>query len=266
MYQHFKNHLNNELAQINEAGLFKNERIIVSAQNANIKIADGKEVLNFCANNYLGLSNNAELIKAAKQGLDSHGYGMSSVRFICGTQDLHKQLEKSIADFFGTEDTILYAACFDANGGLFEPLFGEEDAIVSDSLNHASIIVMLIVVVTAIPIAQLSVDNLAACGINVDLATIGKCHFVDVEAPLLFQFNPLNGTSATVSEGNSYGLFGTESQCGCALNWRHCTTLGDEWHCGGKVGLGSCEGLLIGLFNALIGFGQRGLIRSLALL
>lgn len=140
MYQQFKNHLNNELAQINEAGLFKNERIIVSAQNANIKIADGKEVLNFCANNYLGLSNNAELIKAAKQGLDSHGYGMSSVRFICGTQDLHKQLEKSIADFFGTEDTILYAACFDANGGVFEPLLGEEDAIISDALNHASII------------------------------------------------------------------------------------------------------------------------------
>jgi glycine C-acetyltransferase len=140
MYQHFKNHLNNELAQINEAGLFKNERIIVSAQNANIKIADGKEVLNFCANNYLGLSNNAELIKAAKQGLDSHGYGMSSVRFICGTQDIHKQLEKSIADFFGTEDTILYAACFDANGGVFEPLLGEEDAIISDALNHASII------------------------------------------------------------------------------------------------------------------------------
>ena len=140
MYQQFKNHLNNELAQINEAGLFKNERIIVSAQNANIKIADGKEVLNFCANNYLGLSNNAELIKAAKQGLDSHGYGMSSVRFICGTQDLHKQLEKSIANFFGTEDTILYAACFDANGGVFEPLLGEEDAIISDALNHASII------------------------------------------------------------------------------------------------------------------------------
>jgi glycine C-acetyltransferase len=140
MYQQFKNHLNNELAQINEAGLFKNERIIVSAQNANIKIADGKEVLNFCANNYLGLSNNAELIKAAKQGLDSHGYGMSSVRFICGTQDIHKQLEKSIADFFGTEDTILYAACFDANGGVFEPLLGEEDAIISDALNHASII------------------------------------------------------------------------------------------------------------------------------
>lgn len=140
MYKNFKSHLESELSNIHEAGLFKNERIIVSAQGASIRVADGKEVLNFCANNYLGLSNSPELIKAAKQALDTHGYGVSSVRFICGTQDLHKQLEASIAKFFGTEDTILYAACFDANGGVFEPLFGEEDAIISDSLNHASII------------------------------------------------------------------------------------------------------------------------------
>ena len=140
MYQNFKTYLENELSDIREAGLFKNERIIISAQGAAIRVSDGKEVLNFCANNYLGLSNNPALIQAAKNALDTHGYGMSSVRFICGTQDLHKQLEKSIAAFFGTEDTILYAACFDANGGVFEPLLNEEDAILSDALNHASII------------------------------------------------------------------------------------------------------------------------------
>ena len=140
MYQGFKQHLQTELTSIENAGLYKNERIIISPQGAVIRVADGKEVLNFCANNYLGLSNSPELIEAAKQGLDSHGYGVSSVRFICGTQDIHKQLEASIAHFFGTEDTILYAACFDANGGVFEPLLGEEDAIISDALNHASII------------------------------------------------------------------------------------------------------------------------------
>ncbi len=140
MYQNFKTYLENELSDIREAGLFKNERIIISAQGAAIRVSDGKEVLNFCANNYLGLSNNPSLIQAAKNALDTHGYGMSSVRFICGTQDLHKQIEKSIAAFFGTEDTILYAACFDANGGVFEPLLNEEDAILSDALNHASII------------------------------------------------------------------------------------------------------------------------------
>ncbi len=140
MYQNFKSHLQTELETIEQAGLFKNERIITSPQGALIRVANGREVLNFCANNYLGLSNNPELIQAAKNGLDTHGYGVSSVRFICGTQDIHKQLEASIARFFGTEDTILYAACFDANGGVFEPLLGEEDAIISDALNHASII------------------------------------------------------------------------------------------------------------------------------
>jgi glycine C-acetyltransferase len=140
MYQNFKIHLEEELANIEQAGLYKNERIIVSPQGAKIRVADGKEVLNFCANNYLGLSNNPSLIDAAKKGLDTHGYGVSSVRFICGTQDIHKQLEASISRFFGTEDTILYAACFDANGGVFEPLLTEEDAVISDSLNHASII------------------------------------------------------------------------------------------------------------------------------
>ena len=135
-----KEHLINELNAIREAGLFKKERIIVSSQGAEIKLETGQVVLNFCANNYLGLSNHKELIKAAKEALDTHGYGMSSVRFICGTTDLHLELEKKIAEFFGTEATILYAACFDANGGVFEPLLGEEDAIISDTLNHASII------------------------------------------------------------------------------------------------------------------------------
>ena len=140
MYGKFKDHLIKEIKEIREAGLYKDERIIVSPQGAEIKLETGQKVLNFCANNYLGLSNHPELVKAAKEGLDTHGYGMSSVRFICGTTDLHKTLERKIAEFFGTEDTILYAAAFDANGGVFEPLLTAEDAIISDSLNHASII------------------------------------------------------------------------------------------------------------------------------
>lgn len=140
MYGKIKDHLQNELKSIEEAGLFKRERIIVSPQDAVIRLSGGQEVLNFCANNYLGLSDHPVLMEAARKALDSHGYGMSSVRFICGTTDLHKTLERKIAEFFGTEDTILYAACFDANGGVFEPLLGESDAIISDSLNHASII------------------------------------------------------------------------------------------------------------------------------
>jgi len=140
MYRDFQKHLTKTINEIREAGLYKNERIIISPQGAEIKLDDGRKVLNFCANNYLGLSNNGELIKAAKAALDDHGYGMSSVRFICGTTDLHKELERRIASFFNTEDTILYAACFDANGGVFEPLLTEEDAIISDALNHASII------------------------------------------------------------------------------------------------------------------------------
>ena len=140
MYGKIKEHLRNELDTIENAGLFKKERIIISPQKADIKVNTGQEVLNFCANNYLGLSNHPRLIQAAKDALDSHGYGMSSVRFICGTQDLHKELEKRIADYFGTEDTILYAAAFDANGGVFEPILTSEDAIISDTLNHASII------------------------------------------------------------------------------------------------------------------------------
>jgi glycine C-acetyltransferase len=140
MYTHFQNHISALISEIREAGLYKNERIITSPQGAEITLNTGQKVLNFCANNYLGLSGSRELVKAAKQALDSHGYGMSSVRFICGTTDLHKKLEQKIAEFFHTEDTILYAACFDANGGVFEPLLTEEDAIISDSLNHASII------------------------------------------------------------------------------------------------------------------------------
>ncbi len=140
MYGKIKEHLQNELDQIKEDGLYKQERIITSPQDAVIKISTGEEVINFCANNYLGLSSHPEVIQAAKDTMDSHGFGMSSVRFICGTQDIHKELEKKIADFYATEDTILYAAAFDANGGVFEPLLTKADAIISDSLNHASII------------------------------------------------------------------------------------------------------------------------------
>ena len=140
MYDQFKPFLVNEIASIKEAGLFKKERIITSAQAAQITIQGGQEVLNFCANNYLGLSSHPKVIEAAKAAIDSHGFGLSSVRFICGTQDIHKTLEQKISEFLGTEDTILYAAAFDANGGVFEPLFGEKDAIISDALNHASII------------------------------------------------------------------------------------------------------------------------------
>ena len=140
MYKNFQNFLTQELAAIQEAGLYKNERIIVSPQGAEITLANGTKALNFCANNYLGLSNNPKLVAAAKAALETHGYGMSSVRFICGCSDLHKKLEAKIAEFFGTEDTILYAACFDANTGLFETILNEQDAIISDVLNHASII------------------------------------------------------------------------------------------------------------------------------
>lgn len=140
MYTSLKPALEKELASIREAGLYKEERVIVTPQGADIKISSGQDVINFCANNYLGLSSHPKVVSAAKAAIDSHGYGMSSVRFICGTQDIHKELERKISNFLGTEDTILYAAAFDANGGVFEPLFGPEDAIISDELNHASII------------------------------------------------------------------------------------------------------------------------------
>jgi glycine C-acetyltransferase len=140
MYGEMKNYLENELNAIEANGLLKKERIIITPQGANVEVSTGENVVIMCANNYLGLSSHPEVIKAAKNALDTHGYGMSSVRFICGTQDIHKELERKIAEFYGTEDTILYAAAFDANGGVFEPLFSEEDAIISDELNHASII------------------------------------------------------------------------------------------------------------------------------
>ncbi|WP_026945153.1 glycine C-acetyltransferase [Algoriphagus marincola] len=140
MYQQIKPKFEQEIAEIKEAGLFKKERVITSPQGAEITIEGGKKVLNFCANNYLGLSSHPKIIEAAKAAIDSHGFGLSSVRFICGTQDIHKELERKISEFLGTEDTILYAAAFDANGGVFEPLLGPEDAIISDALNHASII------------------------------------------------------------------------------------------------------------------------------
>ena len=140
MYKNFQQYLETELQSIKDAGLYKNERVITSPQKADITVAGGQQVLNFCANNYLGLANNPQLIAAAKEALDTHGYGMASVRFICGTGDLQKKLEAKVAEFFGTEDTILYSSCFDANGGVFEPLLSEQDAIISDALNHASII------------------------------------------------------------------------------------------------------------------------------
>ncbi len=140
MYNKFQQHLQSTLQDIRDAGLYKNERVIITPQSSAIQVEGGVDVINFCANNYLGLADNKELIQAAKDRMDARGYGMASVRFICGTQDTHKQLEKTISEFFRTEDTILYAACFDANGGLFEPLLTEEDAIISDALNHASII------------------------------------------------------------------------------------------------------------------------------
>jgi len=140
MYGSIKYQLKEELAKIESLGIFKKERVIISPQGSSVLVKGDKEVIIMCANNYLGLSSNTEVISAAKSALETHGFGMSSVRFICGTQDIHKELEKKIADFYSTEDTILYAAAFDANGGLFEPLFGPEDAIISDELNHASII------------------------------------------------------------------------------------------------------------------------------
>ena len=140
MYGTIKKQLKNELQNIESSGLFKRERVITSAQGASVFVDSSREVIIMCANNYLGLSSNSEVVEAAKSALESHGFGMSSVRFICGTQDIHKELEKRIANFYSTEDTILYAAAFDANGGLFEPLFGPDDAIISDELNHASII------------------------------------------------------------------------------------------------------------------------------
>jgi glycine C-acetyltransferase len=140
MYGNFKNHLNSVLGEIREAGVFKNERVIESPQDAEIEVSGGKHVLNMCANNYLGLSDHPKIVQAARKGLEEWGYGLSSVRFICGTQEIHKELERKISVFLGTEDTILYTSCFDANGGLFETLLGEEDAVISDELNHASII------------------------------------------------------------------------------------------------------------------------------
>jgi glycine C-acetyltransferase len=151
----FSARIDQELASIESQGLLKRERVIASSQSASIRLQDGSEVLNFCANNYLGLADHPAVIQAAKDALDSHGFGMASVRFICGTQDLHKALERKIADYFGTEDTILYAACFDANGGLYEPLLGEEDAVISDALNHASII-----------------DGVRLCKANCDMADL----------------------------------------------------------------------------------------------
>ena len=208
-----------ELESIREQGLFKAERIITSPQSAEITLADGRKVLNFCANNYLGLADHPDVIQAAKDALDTHGFGMASVRFICGTQDLHKQLEAKIAEFFGTEDTILYAACFDANGGLFEPLFGEEDAIISDALNHASII-----------------DGIRLC--KAKRFRYGNCDMADLEA----QLQAADAAGARTKLITSYGAF---SMDGFIAPLDQITALAkkynalvhiDECHCTGFLG------------------------------
>lgn len=216
MYQNFQEFLTNELQEIKAAGLWKNEREITSPQNANISVK-GDKVLNFCANNYLGLANNPRLIAAAKNAMDERGYGMASVRFICGTQDLHKALEKAIAKFFNMEDTILYAACFDANGGVFEPLLGEKDAIISDALNHASIIdgVRLCKAqrfrYTNADMADLEAQLVAAKGCRFKLIVTDGVFSMDGNvAPLdkIYDLAQKHGAMVMVDESHSAGVVG----------------------------------------------------------
>ena len=208
-----------ELESIREQGLFKAERIITSPQSAEITLADGRKVLNFCANNYLGLADHPDVIQAAKDALDTHGFGMASVRFICGTQDLHKQLEAKIAEFFGTEDTILYAACFDANGGLFEPLFGEEDAIISDALNHASII-----------------DGIRLC--KAKRFRYGNCDMADLEAQLQAADAAGARTKLITSDGafSMDGFIAPLDQITALAKKYNALVHIDECHCTGFLG------------------------------
>ncbi|WP_458068789.1 glycine C-acetyltransferase [Rhodanobacter sp. BL-MT-08] len=208
-----------ELESIRELGLFKAERIITSPQSAEITLADGRKVLNFCANNYLGLADHPDVIQAAKDALDTHGFGMASVRFICGTQDLHKQLEAKIAEFFGTEDTILYAACFDANGGLFEPLFGEEDAIISDALNHASII-----------------DGIRLC--KAKRFRYGNCDMADLEAQLQAADAAGARTKLITSDGvfSMDGFIAPLDQITALAKKYNALVHIDECHCTGFLG------------------------------
>ena len=217
MYKTLKPALEKELVTIKEAGLYKEERVIVTPQGADIKVSTGQEVVNFCANNYLGLSSHPKVIEAAKKAIDSHGYGMSSVRFICGTQDIHKQLEAKIASFLGTEDTILYAAAFDANGGVFEPLFGAEDAIISDELNHASII-----------------DGVRLC--KAQRFRYKNCDMVDLEA----QLQAASGArhKIIVTDG-AFSMDGSvaplDKICDLADKYEALVMI-DESHCSGFVG------------------------------
>ncbi|MCY4780884.1 glycine C-acetyltransferase [Sphingobacterium sp. UT-1RO-CII-1] len=217
MYKTLKPALEKELVAIKEAGLYKEERVIVTPQGADIKVSTGQEVINFCANNYLGLSSHPKVIEAAKMAIDSHGYGMSSVRFICGTQDIHKQLEAKIASFLGTEDTILYAAAFDANGGVFEPLFGQEDAIISDELNHASII-----------------DGVRLC--KAQRFRYKNCDMVDLEA----QLQAASGArhKIIVTDG-AFSMDGSvaplDKICDLADKYEALVMI-DESHCSGFVG------------------------------
>lgn len=217
MYKTLKPALEKELVAIKEAGLYKEERVIVTPQGADIKVSTGQEVVNFCANNYLGLSSHPKVIEAAKKAIDSHGYGMSSVRFICGTQDIHKQLEAKIASFLGTEDTILYAAAFDANGGVFEPLFGAEDAIISDELNHASII-----------------DGVRLC--KAQRFRYKNCDMVDLEA----QLQAASGArhKIIVTDG-AFSMDGSvaplDKICDLADKYEALVMI-DESHCSGFVG------------------------------
>lgn len=208
-----------ELESIREQGLFKAERIITSPQSAEITLADGRKVLNFCANNYLGLADHPDVIQAAKDALDTHGFGMASVRFICGTQDLHKRLEAKIAEFFGTEDTILYAACFDANGGLFEPLFGEEDAIISDALNHASII-----------------DGIRLC--KAKRFRYGNCDMADLEAQLQAADAAGARTKLITSDGafSMDGFIAPLDQITALAKKYNALVHIDECHCTGFLG------------------------------
>ena len=208
-----------ELESIREQGLFKAERIITSPQSAEITLANGRKVLNFCANNYLGLADHPDVIQAAKDALDTHGFGMASVRFICGTQNLHKQLEAKIAEFFGTEDTILYAACFDANGGLFEPLFGEEDAIISDALNHASII-----------------DGIRLC--KAKRFRYGNCDMADLEAQLQAADAAGARTKLITSDGafSMDGFIAPLDQITALAKKYNALVHIDECHCTGFLG------------------------------
>jgi glycine C-acetyltransferase len=233
MSSSFLSHLKTELQHIEEAGLFKKERIITSPQGADIKISTGQEVINFCANNYLGLSSHPRVLEAAKLALESHGFGMSSVRFICGTQDIHKELEEKISGFLGLEDTILYAAAFDANGGVFEPLFGEEDAIISDELNHASIIDG----VRLCKAKRFRYKNNDMNDLETQLKAANGCRFKIVVTDGVFSMDGYIAQLDKIRElADKYGALVMTDECH-ALGFLGATGRGTPEHCGvhGKI-------------------------------